>query len=150
MLIFFQLFLYTKSQNKLKGLLTFWTMTFKNYHLVWEHRYFHQYITFFLVILTTFNFCEASRGNAHTHTQCVFHIIRLRLIIFHTPKFFNGDFHFNFFFINFFYVCIPCMKNGGNFSVYGHLIMVIGGQFEMVINWGYILKSCSTYNFYVF
>ena len=33
----------------------------------------------------------------HTHTQCVFHIIRLRLIIFHTPKFFNGDFHFNFF-----------------------------------------------------
>ena len=23
-----------------------------------------------------------------THTQCVFHIIRLRLIIFHTPKFF--------------------------------------------------------------
>ena len=86
----------------------------------------------------------------NTHTQCVFHIIRLRLIIFHTPKFFNGDFHFNFFFINFFYVCIPCMKNGVNFSVYGHLIMVISGQFEMVINWGYILKSCSTYNFYVF
>ena len=26
--------------------------------------------------------------NEHTHTQCVFHIIRLRLIIFHTPKFF--------------------------------------------------------------
>ena len=26
----------------------------------------------------------------HTHTQCVFHIIRLRLIIFHTPKNFNG------------------------------------------------------------
>ena len=25
-----------------------------------------------------------------THTQCVFHIIRLRLIIFHTPKKFNG------------------------------------------------------------
>ena len=25
---------------------------------------------------------------AYTHTQCVFHIIRLRLIIFHTPKFF--------------------------------------------------------------
>ena len=25
-----------------------------------------------------------------THTQCVFHIIRLRLIIFHTPKNFNG------------------------------------------------------------
>ena len=24
----------------------------------------------------------------YTHTQCVFHIIRLRLIIFHTPKFF--------------------------------------------------------------
>ena len=35
--------------------------------------------------------------DVHTHTQCVFHIIRLRLIIFHTPKFFNGDFHFNFF-----------------------------------------------------
>ena len=33
----------------------------------------------------------------HTHTQCVFHIIRLRLIIFHTPKNFHGDFHFNFF-----------------------------------------------------
>ena len=26
----------------------------------------------------------------HTHTQCVFHIIRLRLIIFHTPKYFHG------------------------------------------------------------
>ena len=26
----------------------------------------------------------------HTHTQCVFHIIRLRLIIFHTPKNFHG------------------------------------------------------------
>ena len=26
----------------------------------------------------------------YTHTQCVFHIIRLRLIIFHTPKNFNG------------------------------------------------------------
>ena len=25
-----------------------------------------------------------------THTQCVFHIIRLRLIIFHTPKYFHG------------------------------------------------------------
>ena len=25
-----------------------------------------------------------------THTQCVFHIIRLRLIIFHTPKNFHG------------------------------------------------------------
>ena len=40
------------------------------------------------------------------------------------------------------------MKNGVNFSEI--LIMVIGGQIEMVINWGYILKSCSTYNFYVF
>ena len=27
-----------------------------------------------------------------THTQCVLHIIRLRLIIFHTPKNFHGDF----------------------------------------------------------
>ena len=26
----------------------------------------------------------------HTHTQCVLHIIRLRLIIFHTPKNFHG------------------------------------------------------------
>ena len=26
----------------------------------------------------------------NTHTQCVFHIIRLRLIIFHTPKNFHG------------------------------------------------------------
>ena len=26
----------------------------------------------------------------YTHTQCVFHIIRLRLIIFHTPKYFHG------------------------------------------------------------
>ena len=26
------------------------------------------------------------------HTQCVFHIIRLRLIIFHTPKNFHGRF----------------------------------------------------------
>ena len=26
----------------------------------------------------------------NTHTQCVFHIIRLRLIIFHTPKYFHG------------------------------------------------------------
>ena len=26
----------------------------------------------------------------YTHTQCVFHIIRLRLIIFHTPKNFHG------------------------------------------------------------
>ena len=25
-----------------------------------------------------------------THTQCVLHIIRLRLIIFHTPKNFHG------------------------------------------------------------
>ena len=30
-----------------------------------------------------------SRHN-FTHTQCVFHIIRLRLIIFHTPKYFHG------------------------------------------------------------
>ena len=28
--------------------------------------------------------------NKNTHTQCVFHIIRLRLIIFHTPKYFHG------------------------------------------------------------
>ena len=26
----------------------------------------------------------------NTHTQCVLHIIRLRLIIFHTPKNFHG------------------------------------------------------------
>ena len=32
------------------------------------------------------NFDEIISEN--THTQCVFHIIRLRLIIFHTPKFF--------------------------------------------------------------
>ena len=28
--------------------------------------------------------------NDPTHTQCVLHIIRLRLIIFHTPKNFHG------------------------------------------------------------
>ena len=36
--------------------------------------------------------CETENGpvTLHTHTQCVFHIIRLRLIIFHTPKYFHG------------------------------------------------------------
>ena len=28
-------------------------------------------------------------AQVHTHTQCVLHIIRLRLIIFHTPKIFS-------------------------------------------------------------
>ena len=32
----------------------------------------------------------APKINKDTHTQCVFHIIRLRLIIFHTPKYFRG------------------------------------------------------------
>ena len=40
---------------------------------------------------------EGKEELAYTHTQCVFHIIRLRLIIFHTPKFFNGDFTLIFF-----------------------------------------------------
>ena len=31
-----------------------------------------------------------AKKDVNTHTQCVFHIIRLRLIIFHTPKNFNG------------------------------------------------------------
>ena len=51
----------------------------------------------------------------YTHTQCVFHIIRLRLIIFHTPKFFNGDFHFKFFFINFFLCMYTMHEKWGQF-----------------------------------
>ena len=49
------------------------------------------------------NECVCSAGvnvsgiSVSEHTQCVLHIIRLRLIIFHTPKNFHGDFHFNFF-----------------------------------------------------
>ena len=35
---------------------------------------------------------EIQKHFTHTHTQCVFHIIRLRLIIFHTPKFFQWRF----------------------------------------------------------
>ena len=31
-----------------------------------------------------------NNAKRHTHTQCVLHIIRLRLIIFHTPKNFHG------------------------------------------------------------
>ena len=34
---------------------------------------------------------EKKRSSQHTHTQCVLHIIRLRLIIFHTPKIFTGE-----------------------------------------------------------
>ena len=33
---------------------------------------------------------KSTKGKIHTHTQCVLHIIRLRLIIFHTPKNFHG------------------------------------------------------------
>ena len=54
-------------------------------------------------------------NNILTHTQCVFHIIRLRLIIFHTPNFFNGDFHFNFFFINFFLCMYTMHEKWGQF-----------------------------------
>ena len=35
-------------------------------------------------------FCIMANSN-NTHTQCAFHIIRLRLIIFHTPKNFHGE-----------------------------------------------------------
>ena len=47
-----------------------------------------------------------SENSRLTHTQCVFHIIRLRLIIFHTPKFFSMAIFTLIFFYKFFFMYV--------------------------------------------
>ena len=49
-------------------------------------------INYIIKCLKDQNFDDIQNLNRdlYTHTQCVFHIIRLRLIIFHTPKYCHG------------------------------------------------------------
>ena len=84
----------------------------------------------------------------HTHTVCVTYYKAAPYNISHTKIFLMAIFTLIFFYKFFFMYVYHAWKIGSIFSEI--LIMVISGQIEMVINWGYILKSCSTYNFYVF
>ena len=87
---------------------------------------------------------------SHTHTVCVPYYKAAPYNISHTKNFSMAIFTLIFFYKFFFMYVYHAWKMGLILACNGHLIMVISGQFEMVINWGYILKSCSTYNFYVF